>query len=151
MYKLYVSGQLTLFGCPDGDCGEWVYPGFLSSHASWHRVLDANAFLWLREAIRREIESGRLAGQSKEATERLGWIAECGIAYKAFTADQIAEGRQAPAWFSFNMNLPRWVDDVDLLFCSDNQGWWSVSDDARMAGSVSAGKSPESYSGAKED
>ncbi len=138
--KIYVSGQLTLFACSSSNNSEWIYPGFLSSHSTWHRILDANAFLWLREAIGRAITSGRLSEQpegrseaERAAQDRLAWIAEVGIEHGSFTAQEIAEGKSPPAWFSFNMGLPRWAETCDLGFCDGHVGWWSETDDSRMA------------------
>lgn len=120
--EIYVSGHLTLFAAPRGVCSDWTMPGHLSTHAHWHRRLDANAFLWLRGAVRRAIESGNLADEFQDALERLEWIRGVGIEYGSFTADDVAEGNQAaPAWYSFNAGLPRWADDIGPDFLPPRQ------------------------------
>ncbi len=98
-YQLYISGRLTLLAVPSGLCGEWTRHSFpsLPSHDSWHRRLTADAFLWLRAAVRRAIESGNLSSEFLDATQRLEYIAELGIAHGCFTADKIAEHCRAPS------------------------------------------------------
>lgn len=98
--SLYISGRLTVLAAPSGLCGEWTRHSSpaLPHHDSWHRRLTADAFLWLRVAVRKAIESGNLA-------------AELGITHGCFTADEIAEHCRAPEWFSFNSGLPHWADD----------------------------------------
>ena len=110
--QLYISGRLTLLRIPAGVCGEWTNLAFITSHATWHRRLDANAFLWLRTAVRRTIESGNLSPEFSDAEQRLDQIAAIGIADGAFTADDIASHRTAPEWYSFNAGLPAWADDI---------------------------------------
>ena len=60
--QLYISGRLTLLRIPTGVCGEWTPINFLTTESSWHRKLDANAFLCLRAAVRRTIEAGKPSG-----------------------------------------------------------------------------------------
>ena len=73
--QLYISGRLTLLRIPVGVCGEWTSLNFITSQSSWHRRLDANAFLWLRAAVRRTIEAGKLSAEFADAESRLEQIA----------------------------------------------------------------------------
>lgn len=118
MQKIYVSGRLTLFSCPSNYGGEWIKPAFLSSHSSWHRVLDANSFLWLRDAVKKAIGSGRLPGEVQEVLARLEWVKAVGIEHGCFEPDEIADSCQTPAWFNFNSGLPSWADDCDTMMPS---------------------------------
>lgn len=111
-YQLYISGRLTLLRIPSGVCGEWTNLAFLTTHATWHRRLDANAFLWLRAAVRRTIEAGKLSPEFADAESRLDQIAAIAIADGTFTADDIASHRTAPEWYSFNAGLPIWADEI---------------------------------------
>lgn len=110
--QLYISGRLTLLRIPAGVCGEWTSLNFITSQSSWHRRLDANAFLWLRSAVRRTIESGKLSAEFADAESRLEQIAAIGITDGAFTADDIASHCTAPEWYSFNAGLPIWADEI---------------------------------------
>jgi len=110
--QLYISGRLTLLRIPAGVCGEWTNLAFLTTHATWHRRLDANAFLWLRSAVRRTIEAGKLAPEFSDAELRLDQIAAIAIVDGIFTADDIATHREAPEWYSFNAGLPTWADEI---------------------------------------
>jgi hypothetical protein len=110
--QLYISGRLTLLRIPAGVCGEWTSLNFITSQSSWHRKMDANAFLWLRAAVRRTIAAGKLAGEFADAEQVLEQIAVIGIKDGAFTADEIANDRSAPEWYSFNAGLPAWADDI---------------------------------------
>lgn len=112
MMEIYVSGRLTLFAVPRGVCSEWTMPGHLSSHACWHRRMDSLAFLWLRGAVQSAIASGKLASEFHDALDRLEWIREVGIQHGSFTDDEVADGLQAPAWYSFTAGLPHWADDI---------------------------------------
>ena len=105
--QLYISGRLTLLRIPAGVCGEWV-----SVESIWHRRLDVNAFLWLRSAVRRTIEAGKLSAEFTDAESRLEQIAAIGVTDGAFTADEIASHCTAPEWYSFNSGLPRWADEI---------------------------------------
>jgi hypothetical protein len=113
--QLYISGRLTLLRIPVGVCGEWTSLNF-TSQSSWHRRLDANAFLWLRAAVRRTIEAGKLSAEFADAESRLEQIAAIGIADGAFTADEIASHCTAPEWYSFNTGLPTWADEIEPDF-----------------------------------
>lgn len=110
--QLYISGRLTLLRIPAGVCGEWTNLAFLTTHATWHRRLDANAFLWLRSAVRRTIEAGKLSPEFSDAEQRLDQIAAIAIVDGIFTADDIATHRTAPEWYSFNAGLPTWADEI---------------------------------------
>ncbi len=110
--QLYISGRLTLLRIPAGVCGEWTNLAFLTTHDTWHRRLDANAFLWLRAAVRRTIEAGKLSAEFADAESRLEQIAAIGITDGAFTADDIASHCTAPEWYSFNAGLPIWADEI---------------------------------------
>ena len=110
--SLYISGRLTLLRIPAGVCGEWTNLAFLTTHATWHRRLDANAFLWLRSAVRRTIEAGKLAPEFSDDELRLDQIAAIAIADGTLTADDIATHRTAPEWYSFNAGLPTWADEI---------------------------------------
>lgn len=114
--QLYISGRLTLLRIPAGVCGEWTNLSFITSHSTWHRRLDANAFLWLRSAVRRTIESGELSAEFSDAEQRLEQIAAIAIADGTFTADDIASHRTAPEWYSFNTGLPTWADEIEPDF-----------------------------------
>lgn len=114
--QLYISGRLTLLRIPAGVCGEWTSLNFITSQSSWHRRLDANAFLWLRAAVRRTIEAGKLSAEFADAESRLEQIAAIGITDGAFTADDIASHCTAPEWYSFNAGLPTWVDEIEPDF-----------------------------------
>ncbi len=110
--SLYISGRLTLLRIPAGVCGEWTNLSFITTHATWHRRLDANAFLWLRSAVRRTIEAGKLSPEFSDAEQRLDQIAAIAIADGTFTADDIASHCTAPEWYSFNAGLPTWADEI---------------------------------------
>ena len=114
--ELYISGRLTLLRIPAGVCGEWTNLAFLTTHATWHRRLDTNAFLWLRSAVRRTIETGKLAPEFSDAEQRLDQIAAIAIVDGIFTADDIATHREAPEWYSFNAGLPTWADEIGRDF-----------------------------------
>ena len=108
---LYISGRLTLLRIPIGACGEWI-----SVESTWHRRLDANAFLWLRAAVRRTVEAGKLSEEFADAESRLDQIAAIGITNGAFTADEISKQCTAPEWYSFNAGLPTWADEIEPDF-----------------------------------
>lgn len=110
--QLYVSGRLTLLRIPAGVCGEWASINFLTSQSSWHRKLDANAFLWLRIAVRRTIEAGKLTEEYADAEQILEQIAAIGIADRAFSADDIATHRKIDEGFQFYSGLPVWADEI---------------------------------------
>mgnify|MGYP000240411102 FL=1 len=114
--SLYISGRLTLLRIPAGVCGEWTNLSFITTHSTWHRRLDTNAFLWLRSAVRRTIETGKLAPEFSDAEQRLDQIAAIAIADGTFTADDIATRREAPEWYSFNAGLPTWADEIEPDF-----------------------------------
>jgi len=114
--QLYISGRLTLLRIPAGVCGEWTNLSFITSHATWHRRLDANAFLWLRAAARRTVEAGKLSAEFADAESRLEQIATIGITDGAFTADEISQHCTAPEWYSFNAGLPTWADEIEPDF-----------------------------------
>ena len=114
--SLYISGRLTLLRIPAGVCGEWTNLSFITTHATWHRRLDANAFLWLRSAVRRTIEAGKLSPEFSDAEQRLDQIAAIAIADGTFTADDIASHCTAPEWYSFNAGLPTWADEIEPDF-----------------------------------
>ena len=119
--SLYISGRLTLLRIPAGVCGEWTNLSFITTHATWHRRLDANAFLWLRSAVRRTIEAGKLSPEFSDAEQRLDQIAAIAIADGTFTADDIATQRTAPEWYSFNDGLPTWADEIEPDFLPTSQ------------------------------
>lgn len=114
--QLYISGRLTLLRIPVGVCGEWTNLSFITSHSTWHRRLDANAFLWLRAAVRRTIEAGKLSVEFADAESRLEQIAAIGIADGILTDDDIATHRKAPEWYAFNDGLPTWADEIEPDF-----------------------------------
>jgi len=114
--QLYISGRLTLLRIPVGVCGEWTSLNFITSQSSWHRRLDANAFLWLRAAVRRTVEAGKLSAEFADAESRLEQIAAIGITDGAFTADEISKHCTAPEWYSFNAGLPTWADEIEPDF-----------------------------------
>jgi len=114
--QLYISGRLTLLRIPVGVCGEWTSLNFITSQSSWHRRLDANAFLWLRAAVRRTVEAGKLSAEFADAESRLEQIATIGITDGAFTADEISQNCTAPEWYSFNAGLPTWADEIEPDF-----------------------------------
>lgn len=109
--SLYISGRLTLLRIPSGVCGEWI-----SVESTWHRRLDAHAFLWLRTAVRRTVEAGKLSAEFADAESRLDQIAAIGITNGAFTADEISKHCTAPEWYSFNAGLPTWADEIEPDF-----------------------------------
>lgn len=106
--QLYISGRLTLLRAPSGTCGPWLNA---PPHDTWHRMLDANSFLWLRTAVNRAIESGKIAPGFEDAQQTLEHIASIGIEHGSFTAAEIASHQVAPEWFQFNAGLPSWADD----------------------------------------
>jgi len=114
--QLYISGRLTLLRIPVGVCCEWTSLNFITSQSSWHRRLDANAFLWLRAAVRRTVEAGKLSAEFADAESRLEQIATIGITDGAFTADEISQNCTAPEWYSFNAGLPTWADEIEPDF-----------------------------------
>jgi len=114
--QLYISGRLTLLRIPAGVCGEWTSLNFITSQSSWHRRLDANAFLWLRAAVCRTVEAGKLSAEFADAESRLEQIATIGITDGAFTADEISQHCAAPEWYSFNAGLPTWADEIEPDF-----------------------------------
>ncbi len=111
--QLYISGRLTLLRAPFGTCGPWLSA---PPCPIWHRLLDANSFLWLRESVRRTIERGRLSPEFADAESRLDQIAAIGIEHGSFTVDEIATHHTAPEWFQFNTGLPSWADDCGSDF-----------------------------------
>lgn len=111
--QIYISGRLTLLRAPSGTCGPWLNA---PPHDTWHRLLDANSFLWLRTAVNRAIESGKITPGFEDAQQTLEHIAAIGIEHGSFTAEEIAEHRTAPEWFQFNDGLPSWADDIVVDF-----------------------------------
>lgn len=111
-YEIHISGRLTLLRTPRGTCGEWTCAEFLTTHPGWHRRLTAHAFLWLRDAVHRAIESGNLSSEFADALQRLEWIRSVGIEYGAFTPDDVAEHQHAPERYAFNSGLPHWADEI---------------------------------------
>jgi hypothetical protein len=107
--QLYISGRLTILRAPSGICGPWLKA---PPHDTWHRLLDSNSFLWLRSAINRAIESGNITPGFEDAQQTLEHIAAVGIEYGSFTAEEIAEHRTAPDWYSFSDGLPAWADGI---------------------------------------
>ena len=104
--QIYISGRLQLLRMPSGVAGEWF-----SIDDTWYRRLTPAAFLWLRDAVNRAIESGRLSGEFQGAAETLRQIAAIGIEHGAFQPEEIAEGCAAPDCFSFADGLPRWAEE----------------------------------------
>lgn len=104
--QIYISGRLQLLRMPSGVAGEWF-----SINDTWYRRLTPAAFLWLRNAVNRAIESGRLSGEFQGAAETLRQIAAIGIDHGAFQPDEIAEGCTAPDCFSFSDGLPHWAEE----------------------------------------
>jgi len=112
--QLYISGRLTLLRVPPGTCGEWLCYAFLTPTPTWHRRLDANAYLWLRNRVQSAIESGKLSSDFHDALATLSWIAEIGIAHGAFTAEEIGPCCRASEIWEFNAGLPHWADSADF-------------------------------------
>ena len=114
---LYISGRLTLLRVPSWmNPGDWIQFPDHPTHATWHRRLDAHAFLWLRTAVRRTIKAGKLSAEFADAESRLEQIATIGITEGAFTADEISKHCMAPEWYSFNAGLPTWADEIEPDF-----------------------------------
>ena len=111
--QLYISGRLTLLRAPSGTCGPWLNA---PPCPIWHRLLDANSFLWLRTAVNRAIESGKITPGFEDAPTIMEHIAAVGIEHRSFTADEIASHRTAPEWYSFSDGLPSWADDIGVDF-----------------------------------
>ena len=114
---LYISGRLTLLRVPSWlNPGEWIrFPNHVT-HQAWHRRLDAQAFLWLRSAVNRAVESGKIAPGFEDAPQMLEHIASIAITNGSFTADEIASHCTAPEWYEFNSGLPSWADEIDSMF-----------------------------------
>jgi hypothetical protein len=74
--------------------------------------LDANAFLWLRAAVRRTIKAGKLSPEFADAESRIDEIAAIAIEHGAFTAADIAPHRTAPDCYQFIAGLPSWADEI---------------------------------------
>jgi len=104
--QIYISGRLQLLRMPSGVAGEWF-----SINDTWYRRLAPAAFLWLRDAVNRAIESGKLSGEFQGAAETLRQIAAIGIEHGAFQPEEIAEGCTPPDCFSFSDGLPRWAEE----------------------------------------
>ena len=107
--QLYISGRLTILRAPSGTCGPWLNA---PPCPIWHRLLDANSFLWLRTAVNRAIDSGKIAPGFEDAQQTLEHIAAIGIEHGSFTAAEIETHQVAPEWFQFNSGLPSWADDI---------------------------------------
>ena len=115
--QIYISGRLTLLRVPEWlNPGEWIRFSEHPTHSAWHRRLTSQAFLWLRSAVNRAMESGNVAQGFEDAPQALDRIAEIGIETGAFTADKIAPGLSAPEWFRFNSGLPAWADEIGPYF-----------------------------------
>jgi hypothetical protein len=103
---IYISGRLDVLRVAPNTAGLWIHV-----NDRWYRRLDSHAFLWLRAAVDRAIESGKLAGEFLGAAETLQHIAAIGIDHGAFRADEIASHHQAPDDFRFSDDVPRWVEE----------------------------------------
>jgi hypothetical protein len=104
--QIYISGRLQLLRMPSGVAGEWF-----SINDTWYRRLTPAVFLWLRDAVNRAIESGRLSGEFQGAAETLRQIAAIGIEHVAFQPEEIADGCTPPDCFNFSDGLPRWAEE----------------------------------------
>lgn len=113
---LYISGRLDLILINSEYVGDWICHAFLTPDPVWYRRLDADAYLWLRDRVNAAIESGKLADNYQDALQRLEWIAECGVAHGAFTAEEVGEDCRPLDSFSFSSGLPRWADDAAEWF-----------------------------------
>jgi len=111
--SLYISGRLTLLRVPQWlNPGEWIqFPNNLT-HSAWHRRLTPNAFLWLRTAVNRAIESGRITEEFSDASQILEQIAEIGIEHGVLTAEEIESYCRPPDDYSFNEGIPVWADGI---------------------------------------
>ena len=114
---IYISGRLTLLKIPEWmNTGDWIQFTDHPTHPAWHRRLDAHAFLWLRAAVQRAIESGKIAQGFEDAPQVIEQIADIGINAGVFTAGEIDLQKASPEWFSFNSGLPAWADDIGPNF-----------------------------------
>jgi len=104
--QIYISGRLDVLRVAPNIAGLWIHV-----NDRWYRRLDSHVFLWLRAAVDRAIESGKLAGEFLGAAETLQHIAAIGIDHGAFRPDEIAEHHQAPDDFRFSDDVPRWVEE----------------------------------------
>jgi len=105
-HQIYISGQLTLIRTPAGSCGDWLCVDNI-----WHRRLTSCAFVWLRDAVKSAIESGRISEAFTDALASLEWIEDIGIRNGFFTPDQIADHVHAPADWQWGAGIPMWAMD----------------------------------------
>tara|TARA_R110000868_G_scaffold42858_2_gene144563 strand:- start:1438 stop:1845 length:408 start_codon:yes stop_codon:yes gene_type:complete len=109
--QIYISGQLTLVRTPAGVCGDWLCLDDHEGTSVWYRHLDSCAFVWLRDAVKSAIKSGKISKAFTDALASLEWIEDIGIRNGLFTADQIADHVHAPRDWQFNRGCPTWALD----------------------------------------
>ena len=105
-HQIYISGELTLIRTPAGTCGEWLCVDDI-----WHRRLTACAFVWIRDAVKSAISSGKLSEDFRDAISSLEWIAGIGIQNGFFTPEEIADHVHAPGDWQWGAGIPMWAMD----------------------------------------
>jgi len=97
LQTIFVSANLTTIAVPsDPSWGVWLQMPHLTP--SWHRRLDNQAYLWLRQAVRTATQSGKLAAESSaEAQARLRTIRDLGVECGQLTAAIVDDPFTTPA------------------------------------------------------
>jgi hypothetical protein len=105
-HQIYISGQLTLIRTPARYCGDWLHINDI-----WYCRLTACRFIWLRDAVKSAISSGKLSEDFTDALASLEWIADIGIRNGFFTPEEIADHVHAPDDWKWGAGIPMWAMD----------------------------------------
>lgn len=107
--QIYISG--TLQTVKAYSCGQWLH---VNGH--WHRLLDTQTYLWIRDQVTTAIKSGRLADGAESALNSLAAIRDAGLESGQLTESGIGEHCRAASHFVWLENVPRWAEWVDENF-----------------------------------
>lgn len=104
--EIFISGFLQIVFLPKN----WS-PGWINLDSVWFRILDATAFLWLRDRVNTAIESGKLPEAFNDAPVRLSEIQKIAIAHGCFSAGDVSPFASPPEHFDWWAGCPRWAED----------------------------------------
>lgn len=107
--QIYISG--TLKTVKAYSCGQWLHV-----NGQWHRLLDTQAYLWIRDQVTTAIKSGRLADGVESARNSLAAIRDAGLESGQLQESGIFETCRPASHFVWLDNVPRWAEWVDESF-----------------------------------